>query len=191
MRIFWRKASGLASWVVINGSPRLNGKCARVVSLLKFGIASNYPDVEVAEFEVGRLDVAGCNGCEYCRTAGECIIEDDMCQLVDALDAAERVFLAVPVYFAGAPSQTKAVLDRLQPYFWNYLERKKAGLGPAPKRPLTLFVVGDGGDPHGYDPLVASVRSSMALAGFSIEEVVPLIGINRIKQEHLGKWGVA
>ena len=52
-------------------------------------------------------------------------------------------------------------------------------------------MVGDGGDPHGYEPLVASVRSSMALAGFAIEETVPLIGIDRLKREHLGKWGVA
>ena len=114
-----------------------------------------------------------------------------MAQLIDALDGADRVMMAVPVYFAGAPSQMKAVLDRLQPYFWQYLDRKKAGLPPREKRPLTLFVVGDGGDPHGYEPLVASVRSSMALAGFAIEEIVPLIGVKHVKPEHLGKWGVA
>ena len=96
-----------------------------------------------------------------------------------------------PIYFAGAPSQLKAVLDRLQPFFWPYLERRKKGEPLPAKRPLSLFVVGDGGDPHGYGPLVASVRSSMALAGFAIEETVPLIGIDRLKREHLGKWGVA
>lgn len=179
------------SWVVINGSPRLNGKCARVVSLLKQGIAHTHPDVQLQEFEVGCMDVSGCNGCEYCRAGEGCIIEDDMPQLIDALDDAQRVLLVVPVYFAGAPSQMKAVLDRLQPYFWDYMERKKAGVPLKPKRPLTLFVVGDGGDPHGFEPLVSSVRSSMALAGFSIDETVPLIGINRITREHLGKWGVA
>ncbi len=183
--------SGMTRWVVVNGSPRLNGKSARVVRMLKLLIEQRTPEVELVEFEVGRMDVSGCNGCEFCRTNGECVMDDDMTQFIDELDSADRVLLVVPVYFAGVPSQMKAVLDRLQPYFWPYLERKKAGETLPEKRPLSLFVVGDGGDPHGYDPLVASVRSSMALAGFSIDEVIPLIGIKHVKPEHLGKWGVA
>lgn len=181
----------MGTWVVVNGSPRLNGKSARIVRMLKLAIEQKYPEVEVLEFEVGRMDVSGCNGCEFCKTNDECIIEDDMTSFIDALADAERVLLVAPIYFAGAPSQMKAVLDRLQPFFWSYLSRKAEGEPLPPKRPLTLFVVGDGGDPHGYEPLVASVRSSMALAGFSIEETVPLIGIKRLKPEHLGKWGVA
>lgn len=181
----------MGTWVVINGSPRLNGKCARTIRMLKMSIEQGYPEVNLVEYEVGCMDVSGCNGCEFCKTNDGCIIEDDMTQFIDDLDTAERVFLVSPIYFAGAPSQLKAVLDRLQPFFWSYLERRKKGKPLPAKRPLSLFVVGDGGDPHGYEPLVASVRSSMALAGFAIEETVPLIGIDRLKREHLGKWGVA
>ena len=181
----------MAPWVIVNGSPRLNGKSAKVVRMLKMLIGQKHPEVELVEFEVGRMDVSGCNGCEFCAANSECIIEDDMAELIEAIDAAERILLVTPIYFAGAPSQMKAVLDRLQPYFWPYLECRKQGLPPREKRPLDLFVVGDGGDPHGFEPLVASVRSSMALAGYAIEETVPLIGIGHIKPEHLGKWGVA
>ena len=181
----------MGTWVVINGSPRLNGKCARLIRMLKASIEQSHPEVSLVEYEVGRMDVSGCNGCEFCKTNEECIIEDDMMQFIDDLNKAERVFLVAPIYFAGAPSQLKAVLDRLQPFFWSYLDRKKASRPLPAKRPLSLFVVGDGGDPHGYEPLVASVRSSMALAGFALEETVPLIGVNRLNREHLGKWGVA
>ena len=117
----------MGTWVVINGSPRLNGKSARVVRMLKLSIEQSHPEAEVLEFEVGRMDVSGCNGCEFCRTNDECIIEDDMAQLIDALNGAERVLLVTPIYFAGAPSQLKAVLDRLQPFFWPYLSRKAKG----------------------------------------------------------------
>ena len=139
----------MGTWVVINGSPRLNGKCARIIRMLKMSIEQSYPEVNLVEYEVGCMDVSGCNGCEFCKTNDGCIIEDDMTQFIDDLDTAERVFLVSPIYFAGAPSQLKAVLDRLQPFFWPYLERRKRGEPLPAKRPLSLFVVGDGGDPHG------------------------------------------
>ena len=107
----------MGTWVVINGSPRLNGKCARIIRMLKMSIEQSYPEVNLVEYEVGCMDVSGCNGCEFCKTNDGCIIEDDMTQFIDDLDTAERVFLASPIYFAGAPSQLKAVLDRLQPFF--------------------------------------------------------------------------
>lgn len=179
----------MAEWLLINGSPRANGKSARAVRMLRMLIEAKYPEVQLSEFDVATSKVAGCNGCEYCKGAGECVIGDGMASLIDQLDSAERVFLVTPVYFAGVPSQMKAVLDRLQVYFWPYLERKRVGEPLPHKRPLSLFVVGDGGDPHGYEPLVITVKSPLALAGFSIDEVVPLVGIDRIKPEHLGKWG--
>lgn len=95
--------------------------------MLKASIEQSHPEVSLVEYEVGRMDVSGCNGCEFCKTNEECIIEDDMMQFIDDLNKAERVFLVAPIYFAGAPSQLKAVLDRLQPFFWSYLDRKKQG----------------------------------------------------------------
>ncbi len=176
-------------WLIINGSPRINGKSARVVRLLMAALEHSQPQVGLELFEVASAQVEGCNGCAYCETAGTCIYQDDMAALMQQLDQAQRVLMVMPVYFAGVPSQAKAVLDRMQPYFWEYLKRKRAGLPPAEKRPLALFVVGDGGDPHGFEPLVATVRSSMALAGFAIDEVVPLVGLKSIRREDLGKWG--
>lgn len=179
----------MEKWLIINGSPRINGKSARVVRLLTAQLEQSRPQVQVELFEVANAQVEGCNGCAYCETTGTCIYEDDMAGLMQQLKQAQRVLMVMPIYFAGAPSQAKAVLDRMQPYFWEYLKRKRAGLPPVEKRPLTFFVVGDGGDPHGFEPLVATVRSSMALAGFAIDEVVPLVGLESIRREDLGKWG--
>ena len=74
-----------------------------------------------------------------------------------------------PVYFAGPPAQLKALLDRLQPYFWS---DARAGA----KRPAVLHVVGEGGDPHGFEPLVGIVRSALACAGFTLETVYDWVG---------------
>ncbi len=179
----------MAKWLIINGSPRINGKSARVVRMLTARLEAAQPKVDLELFEVATAKFEGCNGCEFCETAGKCIFEDDLVGLMEQLEASERVLMVMPIYFSGAPSQAKAMLDRMQPYFWPYLARKRNGQPSAPRRPLTLFVVGDGGDPHGFEPLVATVRSSMALAGFAIDEVVPLVGLKTIRPEHLGKWG--
>ena len=58
----------MGTWVVINGSPRLNGKCARLIHMLKMSIEQSHPEVSLVEYEVGRMDVSGCNGCEFCKT---------------------------------------------------------------------------------------------------------------------------
>ena len=71
---------------------------------------------------------------------------------------------------SGAPSQLKAFLDRLQPYFYANWRAK-------PKRPASLYVVGEGGDPHGFGPLVGEVRSALAVAGFALESVHDGVGL--------------
>lgn len=192
----------MSKWVLIQGSPRVNGKSARICRMISMHLANVAPEVELYTFDVAQRDVMGCNGCEYCRSNDTCIIDDDMNCLIEELDRADRVILVTPIYFASLPSQTKAVIDRLQPYFWDYVARRKNsgkefagededaqpletdGVVPSAhvssKRPLTLYVVGDGGDPHGYEPLYISVKSSFALAGFSIDHCVEIIGKKRI-----------
>lgn len=192
----------MSKWVLIQGSPRVNGKSARICRMISMYLAKVAPEVELYTFDVAQRDVMGCNGCEYCRTNDTCIIDDDMNTLIEELDCADRVILVTPIYFASLPSQTKAVIDRLQPYFWDYVARRKNsgkefagededaqpletdGVVPSahvsPKRPLMLYVVGDGGDPHGYEPLYTSVKAAFALAGFSIDHCVEIIGKKRI-----------
>lgn len=101
--------------------------------------------------------------------ACRCVIEDDMQELYPLLDDADELVVVSPVYFAGPPSQLKAILDRLQPYYW-------ANTRALIKRPAVLHVVGEGGDPHGFDPLVGTVRSALSCAGFSLETVYDWVG---------------
>lgn len=170
----------MANWLLIQGSPRVNGTSAKVIRMITMFLEQKCSDINLMEFDIARRDVSGCNGCEYCKTADECIIEDDMFDLDDMLEKADRVILATPIYFAGLSSQMKAIVDRLQPYYWDYVQRKESGKSLREKRPLTLYVIGDGGDPHGYEPLLISLKSGFALAGFSVDNVIDLVGKQRI-----------
>ena len=97
-----------------------------------------------------------------------CAIRDDMDDVYPLLEDADELIVVAPVYFAGPSSQFKCMLDRFQPYFWTRTRARK--------RPCTLHVVGEGGDPHGFDPLVGCVRSAAAVAGFRLERVLDWVG---------------
>lgn len=181
--------------LIIVGSPRIDGRSANLAELLFESCIQEHPDEEVALAPVSTLDIAPCEGCNWCKqfladkkqeadgsadelaeTAGEeeeagvaCAIQDDMAELYGLLDAADELTIVSPVYFASAPAQLKALLDRMQPYFWTDARMK-------PKRPATLHVVGEGGDPHGFDPLIVQVRSALSVAGFDLVRVLDWVG---------------
>ena len=182
--------------LIIVGSPRPNGRSAALADLLFEACIAECPDDEVALAPVSTLSIAPCEGCDACRELEErrgrtiegapagdgaddgdpirCIIDDDMAEIYPLIDAADELVVVSPVYFAGAPAQLKALLDRLQPYFWTDERHRE-------KRPATLHVVGEGGDPHGFEPLVGVVRSSLSCAGFALERVLDWVG--RIDEE--------
>lgn len=164
--------------------------------------------VPVSEVEIGPC--IGCNACrgkipvtfkddaggEVTEMRHRCVFDDDMQTLYDLIDEADELTVVSPIYFSGAPAPMKCVFDRLQPYFWvtqakgRQMAGANAGDGNgqpdslerrlAVKRPATLHVVGEGGDPHGFMPLVSEARSALACAGFKLEHVFDWVGkINR------------
>lgn len=157
--------------LIVMGSPRSAGRSARLAELVFEACIEECPDDELALVPVSELSIAGCTGCDACRfSEGHvCAIEDDMVQVRELIDDAEELIVVSPVYFSGAPSQMKALLDRLQPYFW-------AGARHGEKRPATLHIVGEGGDPHGYGALVGEVRSALSCACFSLTRVLDWVG---------------
>lgn len=162
-------AEGTPGHLVLCGSPRANGRCALLSQQVAREILAGNPRAGVAIVQISHARIAGCVGCDACREQGECVQRDDMGELLRLLDAADELHVVSPVYFAGPPSQLKAALDRLQPHYWKQTRLK-------PKRPAHLHVVGDGGDPHGFEPLVTICRSALSVAGFRLVSVEPHIG---------------
>lgn len=100
-----------------------------------------------------------------------CFMTDGMDEVRAHLDAADELIIVSPIYFSGAPAQLKALLDRLQPYYWSDLWKRTKK-----RRDLVLHVVGEGDDPNGFEPLIGVVRSACAVAGFRLRAVYDWIG---------------
>lgn len=167
---------------VLVGSPRANGSSAALARCVARGVgrAGCTADlVLLADFAV-----AGCTGCGACECRGACAL--DPCErraaaagglpgfasLLERLEEADALALVAPVYFSGPPSQLKAVLDRMQP-LWaqRYLLKSRPPVPKEKRRPFDLLVVGNGGDPFGYDALVSCARSSLRMADFELREL--------------------
>lgn len=169
--------------LVLAGSVRPEGKSDSLARALCERLSECMPADGVALFSLADdVDVDPCLACDYCQLGEGCVIDDDMQNVYALLEGADTLTVVSPVYFAGPPAQFKAVLDRLQRYFWTD-ERK------GPKRPAQLFAVGDGGDPHGFDPLVGTVRSALAVAGFRLDAVHACTGMTFDELDALvGEW---
>lgn len=149
--------------LIICGSSRKKGRSAYLIKELK-AQQENLRDAPV--FSLAEHKVGPCLACDACKKDYHCIVQDDMQELYSLLNEAQAVTVVSPVYFAGPPAQMKALLDRLQAYYWDQVDN-----GVGLKREAKLYVIGGGGDPHGFEPLVISARSALAVAGFRLTTV--------------------
>ncbi len=86
--------------LIINGSPRINGNCARLIeeATKEFDKAN----IEYEIYQLGNKDIKGCMGCGYCHTHHECVIKDDVKALSDKFNIADGLLIASPVYYGSA-----------------------------------------------------------------------------------------
>ena len=179
--------------LIIVGSPRAKGRSAHLADTLFETNIAERPQDELFLVPLSEVEVGPCIGCNACRKTmpvtfkddngdemteerHRCIFDDDMQTLYDLIDEADEVTVVSPVYFSGAPSQMKCLLDRLQPYFWARLEVRESGAPLPEKRPLNLHILGEGGDPHGYAALVSEVKSAFATADFRLQRIFDWVG---------------
>lgn len=97
---------------VLSGSPRKNGNTDTMVA--EFCRGANEAGHETEVLEVGRMNIKGCMGCEFCFSHdGECVQKDDMSKVLESLDQADMVVFASPIYWFDITAQLKAAIDRM------------------------------------------------------------------------------
>ena len=98
--------------LILNGSPRRNGKTASLVKAFIRGAES--AGNEVKEFYLQGMNIGGCLACEACaRNGGFCVQKDDMEQVNEAYLWADVIVFASPMYWGTVTGQLKIAVDRL------------------------------------------------------------------------------
>ena len=169
--------------IIINGSPRRKGNSSYLADTLAANIeGANIKDVQVHIFSPTTHRFSACKACENCTSAGECVLNDDIGALAEALETADALIWISPLYFGTVTAQLKAIIDRFQ-LMWsrNVLEGHKRGI-PAERSRLALALYLSAKD----DPFKNQARKGAALmplkyasntAGFTLKAHHALIGL--------------
>lgn len=102
--------------VTLLGSPRAKGNSATIAN--RFTETAAKLGAETRTFELNKLAYRGCQACYACKKGlDECVLQDDLAQVLSAVREADLVVLASAVYFGEITSQLKGFVDRCFSYF--------------------------------------------------------------------------
>ncbi len=123
--------------LVLFGSPHKDGATARLLAACLGGIGA----ATLTQFDAFAVTAAPCDDCGCCREVNGCR-HRDLDAFYEALEAADVLVIATPVYNRAFPAPLKTMLDRLQRY-WS--ARFVRGVRPpiaVPKKTILLTAAG-------------------------------------------------
>lgn len=98
--------------LVLLGSPRKGGNSETLAGNIAKPFEEGGGTVEY--IRLNDLQLRPCQGCGGCDKTGICVVKDDMGQIYDAVDRADRILMVSPVYFYALSAQCKICGDRMQ-----------------------------------------------------------------------------
>ena len=123
------------------GSPRKNGNTDLLLKETIKGIEDSGFNVQL--FDLNEMDIMACQDCGGCNETGECIYNDDMDSIYEAIRTSDRIILASPIFFFAVSAQSKLMIDRCQNFYCEkYLMKKPIPQGENGRKGLLLLVGG-------------------------------------------------
>jgi multimeric flavodoxin WrbA len=102
--------------LLITGSPRKNGVTAKLAAMALEEAGLIDKNINVTALDTYALALKPCTHCGHCKKNPACV-HDDFLPVNAALQRADILVIASPVYVLGFPAPLKALLDRSQQYF--------------------------------------------------------------------------
>ncbi len=155
----------------ISASPRddSNSKLA----LEKALEAASAKGAETQIFELNKLNITACQGDNYCKAhEGKCAIDDDMQEIYKAIEEADGLILAAPIYFFDLNATAKLFIDRLYSY---YLFPFAETYGT---KKFSMIISQGESDENAFKIPVETQAKSFDVLGFDVKDIAYLIDNN-------------
>lgn len=123
----------------ISGSPRRGGNSE--VLLDRCLESAKKKGAETEKFVLNTMKFVPCQECTVITKDGRCKIKDDMQKIYPAVEQADAIIVASPVFFGSLSAQSKMMIDRFQCQ-WLGLYFFKTYVIPKKKRGAFLCVEG-------------------------------------------------
>lgn len=158
--------------IAILGSPRTEGNS----SILAREVldAAREQGAETETFDLNTVDFRGCQACDACKTGSErCIQKDGLTPVLEAMEDADAVVLASPIYYSDVSGQFKCFMDRTYSFFTpDFKSRLKPG-----RKSVLIFSQGDPNEKT-YDRLADEYLGWLKSYGFADYHVIRAAGIH-------------
>ena len=110
--------------LIINGSPRLEGNCSKLIDELTY--IFDQEDVTYEIYQIGTKAIRGCMACGFCYEHDGCVFKDDANLLANKLKDSDGLIVVSPVYYGSANGSLISLLDRM--FYSSHLDlRMKVG----------------------------------------------------------------
>jgi len=150
---------------IIIGSPRKGGDTYTLAQEVEKGLASR--NISSEYFFLNEMTFSGCQACYACKQEDNirCTRSDDMQDFYTAIDHADGLIIASPIYFGGVTGQTKLWLDRLFPYLSMSL-----GSHLPSKIPVSVIYTQNQPDPTLFTEAMNSFEYMLGILGFNLRK---------------------
>ena len=100
--------------LVINGSPKGRGNTYRVIEKLEQAVKKRERNIEFRYLHLKDINLEMCKGCYACLSVGEdkCPLQDERYMIQEAMEKADGIIFATPVYVMNVTGLFKNFLDR-------------------------------------------------------------------------------
>ena len=128
-------------------------------------------------YELNRLRYRGCQGCYACKKGQDrCVVRDDLTAVLAAVEAADAVVLATPVYYGDITSQLKGFIDRLYGFLVPDFHTNPQPSRLAPKK-LAFILTQGHPDPAPFADIAPRYETFLGWMGFAERRVVRICGV--------------
>jgi multimeric flavodoxin WrbA len=97
--------------LLVNGSPHAKG--ATFNALSEVAKSLNAQGIATEFFQVGAQAIAGCTGCQYCFTHGQCVFKDVVNNFADLAGDYDGYVFGTPTHYAAASGAITSFMDRV------------------------------------------------------------------------------
>ena len=94
----------------ILGSARENGNTDRLMRKIMEEPISRGAEAKI--YNLAKMKIGCCTGCEGCKKNDACIQKDDMALLYDEMKTADAIIIGTPIYMGEMTGQLKTFIDR-------------------------------------------------------------------------------